>query len=170
MPIGPSWDNPTDLKTGQSIGSWFTNLFNRAKPIQTQKGKVITVERTLASLTFPLKFTIEGALPQGEMDCYAMAAYGKDQVALAIPSTGNPFTDPVKWEVNFFQWLFSDRLIPYRTVTNTGTKYVVDGYATLIREHLTANKVTSLLFAVGPKGEIQKWNLDNAHIVRVNLR
>lgn len=146
------------------------NFFNKPKTIQTQKGKVVTVERTWASITFPIKFTIEGAVPQGQVDLFAMAAYGRDQVALAIPATANPFANPPDWHADFFQWFFNDRLQPYRTITHTGTKLVFDGYAALIKEHLTANKVTSLLFAIAPAGEAQKWKLDNAHIVRVNLK
>jgi len=155
---------------GASSIDIFLGFFNRTKAIQTQVGKVVSVERVISQLGQPIKFTIEGNLPQGQVDLFAMASYGKDQVALAIPATQNPLVAPVVWEPDFFQWFFKDRLVAYKTITQMGNKLVFDGYATLPKEYIGVFKITSFLFAVAPVGEVQKWNLTNAHIVKVVLK
>lgn len=153
--------NPFDL---------FAGFLNRNKTVQTQMGKVVAVERTISQFAYPIKFTIEGKLPQGQVDLFAMVSYGKDQVALAIPATQNPFGNPPVWHPDFFQWFFSDRLVAFKTTTQAGNKLVFDGYATVSKEYFEIFKITSFLFAVAPVGEVQKWNLANAHIIKVVLK
>ena len=147
----------------------FLNFFNRNKAIQTQKGKVVTVERTLASLAFPMKFTIEGELPQGEVDCFAMVGYKEKLTAMSQPASSNPF-DKTSWKPDFFPWHTGDRIVPYKTITHTGNKLLFDGYSPLLKEHFISNRIFTLLFAVAPKGKVQKWKLGKAHIVSVVLK
>jgi len=146
----------------------FDILFSK-QAIKVMPGQVVTVERKLASLTYPVKFTLTGTLPQGEVEYFAMVGYQTDKIAMAQLASANPFARPETWKPDFFSWHSKDRIVPYKSGMNSLTKVTFDGYQTLLKEHFTKNKIFTLLFAIAPKGKVQKLKLNNVIMVRVNL-
>lgn len=148
----------------------FDFFFNKLATIKVEKGKTVTVDREFAKLTFPVKFTISGQFPVGDVDCFAMVVYKEKLLALSQPATKNPFGKPIEWKPDFFPWYQGDRLVPYKTISGVKDKIVFDGYASLLKEHFTSNKISQLLFAVAGKGKAQSGKFDKAYIVVVNLK
>lgn len=146
----------------------FDILLNR-QVIKVVPGQVVTIEKELAKLTFPLKFTLAGALPQGEVEYFAMLGYQVDKVGMLQQASANPF-DKAKWKPMFFPWYRVDRFVPYKTDTNALTKITFDGYQTLTKEDIEKHKIFTLLFAIAPNGKVQKLKLNKAVMVRVNLK
>lgn len=140
---------------------WFLQRLS----IQTTAGVPTVLDRTLATQSYPMNFTIAGELPQGKVELYAFLVMQNGLTYQSQKCTTSPLNPKAIWSPAFFQLQAGDRLVPYDVQSQSGKTLKFTAFDKIKKEA----QVKQLIFGCAPADAVRLGDLSKAHVVIINF-
>jgi len=156
----------------------FLDLLNRLRTITTYPGQTVSDNRELAKEKFPISYSLtsKGFTP-GRNELFAFVVNQKwyqartDTLEKWLISRG-AYMVPEDTGPVYMEWQTGDRFISYNaiTITPAATKLTIAPLQGITKTMLLEHKITMVVVAIAPEGDIKKNDFSRAHAVIINYR